>query len=82
MTYSPTVPGGGAASYKFRPMFTYDNGYWEVYRHFQGDFLIWGRGWKEGDMLGEISIEEFVMGEENFHEGSAEFSSIIKKMTK
>ena len=29
-------------------------------------------------MLGELSIEEFVMGEENFHEGSAGFSSIIK----
>ena len=23
MTYSPTVPGGGAASYKLRPVFTY-----------------------------------------------------------
>ena len=30
-------------------------------------------------MLGELSIEEFVIGEENFHEGSAEFTSIIKK---
>ena len=30
-------------------------------------------------MLGELSIEEFVMGEENFHEGSAGFTSIIKK---
>ena len=30
MTYSPTVPGGGAASYKLRRMFTYNNGYWEV----------------------------------------------------
>ena len=32
-------------------------------------------------MLGELSIEEFVMGEENFHEGSAGFTSIIKKKT-
>ena len=30
-------------------------------------------------MLGELSLEEFVVGEDNFHEGSAEFSSIIKK---
>ena len=31
-------------------------------------------------MLGELSMEEFVMGGgENFHEGSAKFSSIIKK---
>jgi len=30
-------------------------------------------------MLGELFNEEFVIGEENFHEGSAEFSIIIKK---
>ena len=30
-------------------------------------------------MLGELSIGEFVMGKENFHEGSAGFSSLIKK---
>ena len=29
----------------------------------------------------KLSLEEFVMGEENFHEGSAGFSSIIKKKT-
>ena len=29
-------------------------------------------------MLRELSLEEFVMGEENFHEGSAGFTSIIK----
>ena len=33
-------------------------------------------------MLGELSLEEFVMGEEKFHEGSVGFSSIIKKKTK
>ena len=42
-------------------------------------FFGWGKGLQEGDMLGELSIEEFVMGEENFHEGSARFSSIIQK---
>ena len=30
-------------------------------------------------MLGELSFEEFVVGEENFHEGSTGFFSIIKK---
>ena len=30
-------------------------------------------------MLGKLSIVEFVMGEENFHEGSAEFINIIYK---
>ena len=34
------------------------------------------------DMLEKLSIEGFVMGEENFHEGSAEFTSIIKKKKK
>ena len=33
-------------------------------------------------MLGELSFDEFVMGKENFHEGSAGFSSIIKKEKK
>ena len=56
---------------------TYSNGYWEVYRRFQEDFLAEGRGGEEGDMLGDLSVEEFVMGEENFHEGSAGFTSII-----
>ena len=44
VTYSPTVPGGGAASYKLQPVFTYNNGYWEVYRRFQGDFFGFGGG--------------------------------------
>ena len=30
-------------------------------------------------MLGELFLEEFITGEENFHEGSAGFSSIIEK---
>ena len=47
------------------------------------EFLGWGGGgWEEGNMLGELSLEEFVMGEGNFHEGSAGFSSIIKKKWK
>ena len=53
-------------------MFTYSNGYWEVYGHFQGDFLVDGRV-----MQGELSIEEFVMGGENFHEGGAGLFSIF-----
>ena len=77
----PTVPVGGATSYKLWPVLTYSNGYWEVYRRFQGDFLVGWRGWEEGNMLGELSMEEFVMGEENFRERSAGFSSIIKKKT-
>ena len=77
-TFSPTVPVGGAASYKLRPVFTYSNGYWEMYRCFQGDFFVKRRGRGEGVMLGELSMEEFVKGEENFHEGDVGFSSIKK----
>ena len=43
--------------------------------------MVGERGRKEGDILGELSIEDLVMGEENFHEGSAGFTNIIKKKT-
>ena len=32
---------------------------------------------ERGGYVGELSLEEFIMGEKNFHEGSAGFSSII-----
>ena len=84
MTYSPTIPGGGAASYKLWPVFTYSNGYWEVYRRFQGGFyIVWRWDWGEGAMLEDLSLEESVMGEEKFNEKGAGFSSItIRKQWK
>ena len=40
--------------------------------------IFWfGGGLEEGDMLGELPMEEFVMGGENFHVRKAGFSSII-----
>ena len=30
-------------------------------------------------MWGEISTEEFVMGEENFHEGAQDFLALLKE---
>ena len=55
-TYSPTVPVGGATSYKL--VVTYSNGYLEVYRRFQGDLLVGGvvekRGYVGGTFLGGI----------------------------
>ena len=64
MTYSPTVPGGGVASYKLQPVFTYNNGYWEVYTRFQGDFfLVLGVGLREGAMWEDLSLEKYAMGE-------------------
>ena len=61
--YFPTVPVGGTTSYKLWPVFTYSNGYWEVYRRFQGDFRWGGGRVRKGDMLGELSMEEFVTRE-------------------
>ena len=80
MTYSPTVPGGGAASYKLRPVFTCDNSYWEVYRRFHGMFFgSWGRGWGEGAMWEDLSLEKYVMGEQKFNEKGAGFAKITIK---
>ena len=79
LTYSPTVPGGGAASYKLWPVFTYNNGYLEVYKPFQEDFSVGGRGWGEGATWEDLPMNQFVIREEGFHEGGAGFSSIILK---
>ena len=61
MTYSPTVPGGGAASYKLRPVFTYNNGYWEVYSVFRV-FLVLGVGLREVSYVGGSFLEEICLG--------------------
>ena len=60
-------------------MFTYSNGYWKVYRRFQGDFFglevgLRGWGYVGGSFLGGICH-----GEEKFNEKGAGFSSIIIK---
>ena len=48
------------------------------YPSFQGDLVIGGgKVEKKGLCGGELSMEEFVMEEENFHHGGAGFSSII-----
>ena len=77
--YSPTVPVEGAASYKLWPVFPHSNGYWEVYERFQGVFFGWGEGLRRGVLRREFSIEEFVVGEGNFHERGAGFFSIFFK---
>ena len=69
---------GVAASYKPWPVFTYSNGYWEVYRRFQGDFFGWGGGY----VGGELSMEEFFMGKENFHEGAQDSLAFFKEQPK
>ena len=47
---------------------------------FRGIFFGLGWGWGERDMWEDLSLEEYVMGEEKFNEKGAGFSSItIKK---
>ena len=42
---------------------------------FGGGVLVWG-GWGEGAMWEDLSLEEYVMGEEKINEKGAGFSSI------
>ena len=47
---------------------------------FRGTFSCWDGGWSwEGVTWEDLFMGEFIMREENFHEGGAGFSSIIKK---
>ena len=82
MTYSPTVPWGGAASYKLRPVFTYNNGYWEVYSRFQWDFFGLRVGLRGGgDVERILPWRNMSWGKRKFNEKGAGFSSIIIKKT-
>ena len=75
--FTPTIPKGGAASYKLWPVFTYSNSYWEVYRRFQGDFLVWGWVWGEGAMREDLSLEEYVMGKKNSMKRAQDFLALL-----
>ena len=72
-TSSPTVPmrAGGLQVTNFDH--THSNVYWDVCRHFREDFFSWGRDLGEEVRRGKLSMEEFVTGKENFHEGGASF---------
>ena len=58
-------------------MFTYSNGYWEVYRRFLGDFFWFGGRVEGGGTWEDLSMEERFIGEETFDGGDTGFSSII-----
>ena len=60
-------------------MFSYSNGYWEVYRRFRGGiFGLGGRFEGGGGVTWEdLSTEKLVTGEKTFNEGGVGFSSII-----
>ena len=50
---------------------------------FKGIFSALGWGWVEGAMWEDLSLEEYIRGEEKFNEKGAAFSSItIKKQWK
>ena len=49
-----------------------------MYRRFQGDFSRWGGG-GSGVTWEDLSMEEYIMREENFHEGVQDFLSLSKK---
>ena len=44
---------------------------------FSGVFFVEGGGVDGRGYVGDLSLEEFVMGEENFHERGAGFSTIF-----
>ena len=75
MTYSPTVPGGGAANFD-QCLHTV-----MVIGRFQGDFLVGGGvgAERKGAMWEDISLEEYLMEEEKFNEKGAGCSSITVK---
>ena len=68
MTFSPTVAGEGAASYKLWPLFTYSNGYLGSVQAFSGGLFWFEDGRGEGAMWEDLSLEEYVMGEEKLNE--------------
>ena len=41
-----------------------------------------GRRLKRGDMLGELSLEEFLMGEKIFMKGAQDFLALFEKKMK
>ena len=62
-------------------MLTHSNGYWEVYRRFQEEFLVGGRGREERDMLGEVSIENLSWEKKTSMKGDQDLLALFKKKT-
>ena len=61
-------------------MFTYSNGYWEVYRRYQGDFFGLGVEFRGGGYMGGSFLGGIFHGGREIQWKGAGFSSItIKK---
>ena len=69
-TYSLTVQGEGLQVTKFDQCLGIVMVIGKCTDVFSGDFLVW-----RGVTFEDLSMEELVMGLDNFHEGSAGYSS-------
>ena len=79
----PHNPWGKGCKLQLWPVFTYSNGYWEVYRRFQGDFICLGVGLKRGNYVGGSFLGGICHGGRKFNDKGAGFSSItIRKQWK
>ena len=74
VTYSPTVPGGGVASYKLQPVFTYIMVIGKCTDVFRGIFLVLEVGLREGAMWEDLSLEKICMGEKINEKGAGRIS--------
>ena len=81
MTYPPQSLGEGLQVTNFDQWFTYSNGYWEVYRRYQGDFFGLGVGFRGGGYMGgSFPWRNISWGKRNSMKKGAGLSSItIKK---
>ena len=82
-TYSPAFPVGRTASYKLLPVFIYNNGYWEVYRRFQGDFFLFRERFEGGGFRGRIfPWRNMSWGKRISMKGAQDFLALFEKKMK
>ena len=60
-------------------MLTYSNGYWEVYRRFQGDFLVGGGVYKRGICWGNFPSRNLSWRKKISMKGAQDFLALLKK---
>ena len=63
-------------------MLTYSNGYLEVYRRFQGDFLVGGGVDKRGICWGSFPSRNLSWGKKISMKGAHDLLALLKKMKK
>ena len=60
-------------------MLTYSNGYWEVYRRIQGDFLVGGGFEKREICWVNFQFRNLAWGKKNSMKGAQDFQALFKK---